>query len=92
MNEYQTKSPYTAIQNYTARVAMDRSDIDLRFLVHYVSRLNFSYEIRPYPDAKQIGDVHQPLHLTSRERGGNGDQIVFEGRHMSMHGKSSLAY
>ncbi|KAK9895009.1 phospholipase C/P1 nuclease [Cystobasidium minutum MCA 4210] len=57
-----------AIQNYTARVALDRNDIDLRFLVHF------------------IGDVHQPLHLTGRERGGNGDPIVFEGRHMSMHG------
>lgn len=34
-------SPYSsssAIQNYTARVALDRSDIDLRFLVHFVSR------------------------------------------------------
>lgn len=33
-----------------------------------------------------VGDVHQPLHLTSRERGGNGDPVLFEGRHMSLHG------
>lgn len=27
-----------------------------------------------------VADVHQPLHLTSRERGGNGDAVIFEGR------------
>ena len=33
-----------------------------------------------------VGDVHQPLHLTSRERGGNGDPVLFEGRHMCTWG------
>ena len=32
-----------------------------------------------------VGDVHQPLHLTNRERGGNGDPVLFEGRHMNLH-------
>lgn len=32
-----------------------------------------------------IGDVHQPLHLTNRERGGNGDPVIFEGRRMNLH-------
>ena len=36
----------------------DRSDIPLRFLVHFV------------------GDMHQPLHLTGRDRGGNGGERV----------------
>ena len=29
---------------------------------------------------------HQPLHLILRERGGNGDPVMFEGRRMSLHG------
>ncbi|GAA5873866.1 hypothetical protein JCM3774_000707 [Rhodotorula dairenensis] len=32
-----------------------------------------------------LGDVHQPLHLTSRERGGNGDPVLWEGRRTNMH-------
>lgn len=32
-----------------------------------------------------IGDAHQPLHLTNRDRGGNSDQVVFEGRKMNLH-------
>jgi hypothetical protein len=32
-----------------------------------------------------LGDVHQPLHLTNRERGGNGDPVRFEGRLMNLH-------
>lgn len=32
-----------------------------------------------------VGDVHQPLHLTSRERGGNGDPVIFEGRRTNLH-------
>lgn len=27
-----------------------------------------------------LGDVHQPLHLTGRERGGNGAKVTFDGR------------
>jgi hypothetical protein len=35
-----------------------------------------------------MGDVHQPLHLMLRERGGNGDPVLFEKRHFSLHGVS----
>ncbi|KAI6021633.1 hypothetical protein BKA83DRAFT_677975 [Pisolithus microcarpus] len=27
-----------------------------------------------------LGDMHQPLHLTGRDRGGNGDKVSFDGR------------
>ena len=27
-----------------------------------------------------LGDMHQPLHLTGRDRGGNGDKVTFDGR------------
>ncbi len=30
-----------------------------------------------------IGDLHQPLHLTGRDRGGNGDKVLFGGRSTS---------
>ncbi|GAA5846634.1 hypothetical protein JCM3766R1_005792 [Sporobolomyces carnicolor] len=33
-----------------------------------------------------IGDAHQPMHLTNRERGGNGDPIRWEGRRANLHG------
>jgi hypothetical protein len=30
-----------------------------------------------------MGDLHQPLHLTGRDRGGNSDQVMWDGRHTS---------
>lgn len=30
-----------------------------------------------------VGDMHQPLHLTGRERGGNGIKVLFDRRHTS---------
>lgn len=30
-----------------------------------------------------MGDVHMPLHLTGRDRGGNGDKVLFDGRQTS---------
>ena len=27
-----------------------------------------------------VGDMHMPLHLTGRERGGNGAKVTFDGR------------
>ncbi|GAA5942674.1 S1/P1 nuclease [Sporobolomyces koalae] len=33
-----------------------------------------------------LGDAHQPMHLTNRERGGNGDPIRWEGRRANLHG------
>lgn len=32
-----------------------------------------------------IGDMHQPLHLTGRNRGGNGDKVAFDGRSTSTY-------
>lgn len=32
-----------------------------------------------------VADAHQPLHLTDRERGGNGDYVLWERRKMSLH-------
>ncbi|KAI8916225.1 S1/P1 nuclease [Gorgonomyces haynaldii] len=33
-----------------------------------------------------VGDIHQPLHLTGRDRGGNNALVKFQGRSVSMHG------
>ncbi|KAH6592563.1 hypothetical protein BASA50_008014 [Batrachochytrium salamandrivorans] len=33
-----------------------------------------------------IGDLHQPLHVTGRDRGGNSAQVRFNGRLTSLHG------
>lgn len=30
-----------------------------------------------------VGDMHQPLHLTGRDRGGNGIKVSFDGRNTS---------
>ncbi|EPQ53776.1 phospholipase C/P1 nuclease [Gloeophyllum trabeum ATCC 11539] len=32
-----------------------------------------------------IGDMHMPLHLTGRDRGGNGDKVTFDGRVTNLH-------
>lgn len=32
-----------------------------------------------------IGDMHQPLHLTGRDRGGNNQKVYFENRQTSLH-------
>ncbi|KAH8817785.1 phospholipase C/P1 nuclease [Flagelloscypha sp. PMI_526] len=32
-----------------------------------------------------VGDMHQPLHLTGRDRGGNGIQVLFDGRKTKLH-------
>ncbi|KAH0834706.1 phospholipase C/P1 nuclease domain-containing protein [Lanmaoa asiatica] len=32
-----------------------------------------------------IGDMHMPLHLTGRNRGGNGDKVAFDGRTTNLH-------
>lgn len=30
-----------------------------------------------------VGDMHMPLHLTGRDRGGNSDKVLFDGRQTS---------
>ncbi|GAA96254.1 uncharacterized protein L969DRAFT_43350 [Mixia osmundae IAM 14324] len=62
-----------AVLNYTSRLA-DTS------LPIYERDLALRFATHYY------GDLTQPLHLIHRERGGNGDPILFEGRRMSMHG------
>ncbi|KAI0062661.1 phospholipase C/P1 nuclease [Artomyces pyxidatus] len=32
-----------------------------------------------------VGDMHQPLHLTGRDRGGNGNKISWDGRITNLH-------
>ncbi|EGN92499.1 hypothetical protein SERLA73DRAFT_190981 [Serpula lacrymans var. lacrymans S7.3] len=32
-----------------------------------------------------LGDMHMPLHLTGRDRGGNGDKVTFDGRVTNLH-------
>lgn len=32
-----------------------------------------------------VGDMHMPLHLTGRERGGNGMKVTFDGRVTNLH-------
>lgn len=32
-----------------------------------------------------MGDIHQPLHLTGRDKGGNGMKVKFDGRTTSKH-------
>jgi hypothetical protein len=32
-----------------------------------------------------MGDMHMPLHLTGRDRGGNSDKVLFDGRQTNLH-------
>ncbi|KAJ7646637.1 phospholipase C/P1 nuclease domain-containing protein, partial [Roridomyces roridus] len=32
-----------------------------------------------------MGDLHMPLHLTGRDRGGNSDKVLFNGRQTNLH-------
>ncbi|KAJ7587048.1 phospholipase C/P1 nuclease domain-containing protein [Mycena floridula] len=32
-----------------------------------------------------VGDMHMPLHLTGRDRGGNSDKVLFDGRQTNLH-------
>ncbi|PFH48080.1 hypothetical protein AMATHDRAFT_81934 [Amanita thiersii Skay4041] len=32
-----------------------------------------------------MGDLHMPLHLTGRDRGGNSDRVLFDGRQTNLH-------
>ncbi|KAH9168278.1 S1/P1 nuclease-domain-containing protein [Lactarius sanguifluus] len=35
-----------------------------------------------------VGDMHQPLHLTGRDRGANGVKVSFDGRNTNLHSES----
>ncbi|GAA5995587.1 S1/P1 nuclease [Rhodotorula paludigena] len=64
------------------------SDLDV---LHAIS--NYTTRLADNPDDWEafrfvlhfLGDVHQPMHLTSRERGGNGDFVLWEGRRSNLH-------
>lgn len=32
-----------------------------------------------------MGDIHQPLHVENIEQGGNGIQVLFNGKHVNLH-------
>ncbi|BGP19391.1 hypothetical protein JCM10213_000628 [Rhodosporidiobolus nylandii] len=64
------------------------SDKDvLHAIANYTGRLERNPEDWPSFNflVHFLGDVHQPMHLTSRERGGNGDPILWEGRRTNLH-------
>lgn len=62
----------SAIANHTSRVM----DADLpRFLRGQSLRFVLHF----------IGDVHQPLHTEKEDRGGNGIEVVFDGKHTNLH-------
>lgn len=63
-----------------ARGAYDSDELDTRAgWRHYVSDTDGS-DIALRFLVHFLGDLHQPLHLTGRERGGNGAIFKFEGR------------
>ncbi|PSR78587.1 hypothetical protein PHLCEN_2v7334 [Hermanssonia centrifuga] len=56
-------------------------------LVEYTNGL---YDAEAAADALKflvhyLGDMHMPLHLTGRDRGGNGDRVTFDGRVTNLH-------
>ncbi|WRT66311.1 uncharacterized protein IL334_003266 [Kwoniella shivajii] len=60
----------TAIQNFT-RSVMEKSGKDIDIPLRFLVHF--------------LGDIHQPLHLTGRDKGGNGAMFLFEGRHRNLH-------
>ncbi|KAG8987783.1 hypothetical protein FRB90_003150 [Tulasnella sp. 427] len=65
------KNLFTAINNYT-RIVPNAVGEEQDFALRFLIHY--------------IGDLHQPLHLTGRERGGNGIKVRFEHRITSLHG------
>ncbi|EJU01173.1 phospholipase C/P1 nuclease [Dacryopinax primogenitus] len=57
--------------------------------------VNVTYETKNYGAERQdtavrflthyLGDLHMPMHLSGRDRGGNGDHVKFEGRSTNLH-------
>ncbi|KAG8979319.1 hypothetical protein FRB93_010138 [Tulasnella sp. JGI-2019a] len=60
-----------AITNYT-RIVAESSGQDQDYALRFL--------------VHYVGDIHQPLHLTGRERGGNGIKVRFDRRISSLHG------
>ncbi|CAG8483280.1 7334_t:CDS:2 [Gigaspora rosea] len=63
----------TAIHNYSNRLDPNS---DLSFLSRSEA-LKFLVHF--------LGDLHQPLHITSKDKGGNGIPVTFEGHNTNLH-------
>ncbi|WVW83859.1 hypothetical protein I302_105881 [Kwoniella bestiolae CBS 10118] len=61
----------TAIQNFTRTIMDGKSAQDIDIPLRFLVHF--------------VGDMHQPLHLTGRDKGGNGAQFRFEGRQRNLH-------
>ncbi|KAI9053052.1 hypothetical protein LZ554_003322 [Drepanopeziza brunnea f. sp. 'monogermtubi'] len=61
-----------AIQNYTRQLLNPELNGGLRNMAaKFVVHL--------------VGDIHQPLHVENIEKGGNGIQVLFDGKHVNLH-------
>ncbi|KAJ8326222.1 hypothetical protein QVD99_007611 [Batrachochytrium dendrobatidis] len=65
-----------AIHNYTQRLISPPKDENVMAVREESLKFLLHY----------IGDLHQPLHVTGRDRGGNSAQVRFNGRLTSLHG------
>jgi len=63
---------FSAIGNYTDRLSDSRLSTTQRS-----DALKFLVHF--------IGDLHQPLHIAGRDKGGNGDPVMWGGRHTNLH-------
>ncbi|KAF0508688.1 nuclease I [Gigaspora margarita] len=100
-NEYRFTSPmhYTnptpLIDNPPSHCGFDWNPgkIDLITAIHnYTKRLDPESDLNFWSRAEAlrflvhfIGDLHQPLHLTGKAKGGNGLHAIFEGHKTSVH-------
>ncbi|CAG8616687.1 38735_t:CDS:2 [Gigaspora margarita] len=100
-NEYRFTSPmhYTnptpLIDNPPSHCGFDWNPgkIDLITAIHnYTKRLDPESDLSFWSRAEAlrflvhfIGDLHQPLHLTGKAKGGNGLHAIFEGHKTSVH-------
>ncbi|KAG6332338.1 hypothetical protein ID866_6748 [Astraeus odoratus] len=65
----------TVLQDYQARQGAGASTADVENYVQDALKFLIHF----------LGDMHQPLHLTGRDRGGNGDKVSFDGRVTNLH-------
>ncbi|KAK8864324.1 hypothetical protein IAR55_001571 [Kwoniella newhampshirensis] len=61
----------TAIQNFTRAVMEGKGGHDVDVPLRFLVHF--------------VGDMHQPLHLAGRDKGGNGAMFSFEGHHRNLH-------
>ncbi|GAA5929958.1 hypothetical protein JCM1841_001226 [Sporobolomyces salmonicolor] len=68
-----------AIANYTTRLERNPQECVQASLPPVPSWASLRFLVH------FIGDAHQPMHLTNRERGGNGDPVRWDGRRTNLH-------